>query len=255
MLIHLDDLRDAFINVNANANANLTDDSGGGGGSCDGSITDSGPEEEKGGPNSIYPTKPESWGAKGQGGSSASVGVGAGAASGCLDGAVAVVPESGCGTTTNALAVTDTCTGTVTADSNAGCVTTDITTDITTVTTTDITTDTTPDTTADTTIDPTTDLAPPDSGTATPAYCAVCLVNPRQTVLIPCKHLCLCDTCAAAPQFQVRNMVYSTLHSFEKYACVRMLTRACAFVCLHGSLAGMFLHAYPIPLLFLSAGR
>ena len=43
-----------------------------------------------------------------------------------------------------------------------------------------------------------------DSG----ADCVVCMCEIRDTIILPCRHLCLCYTCAESLRFQVRIMSF-----------------------------------------------
>lgn len=36
----------------------------------------------------------------------------------------------------------------------------------------------------------------PDDNLPVEVRCIVCLVNPREIILLPCKHVCLCEDCA-----------------------------------------------------------
>ena len=38
--------------------------------------------------------------------------------------------------------------------------------------------------------------------------CVVCMSAPRDTLVLPCRHLCLCKGCAEVLRFQVRAQVY-----------------------------------------------
>ena len=59
-----------------------------------------------------------------------------------------------------------------------------------------------------------------DSG----ADCVVCMCDIRDTIILPCRHLCLCYTCAESLRFQVtrdletikRNLRHSVDYLFSK---------------------------------------
>ena len=59
-----------------------------------------------------------------------------------------------------------------------------------------------------------------DSG----ADCVVCMCEIRDTIILPCRHLCLCYTCAESLRFQVtrdletikRNLRHSVHYLFSK---------------------------------------
>ena len=35
--------------------------------------------------------------------------------------------------------------------------------------------------------------------------CVVCMSDPRDTIILPCRHLCLCNTCAESLRYQANN--------------------------------------------------
>lgn len=37
------------------------------------------------------------------------------------------------------------------------------------------------------------------------AECIICMANPRDTVILPCRHLCICNGCAETLRFKVRR--------------------------------------------------
>ena len=46
-----------------------------------------------------------------------------------------------------------------------------------------------------------------DSG----ADCVVCMCEIRDTIILPCRHLCLCYTCAESLRFQVCTITFKVL--------------------------------------------
>jgi len=54
-----------------------------------------------------------------------------------------------------------------------------------------------------------------DLGSGEGSDCVICLTNPRDTVIVPCRHVCLCSTCAA---------VTSSTWSFQCPVCRARVT-------------------------------
>ena len=37
------------------------------------------------------------------------------------------------------------------------------------------------------------------------AECIICMANPRDTMILPCRHLCICNGCAETLRYKVKN--------------------------------------------------
>lgn len=46
------------------------------------------------------------------------------------------------------------------------------------------------------------------------AECVVCLSDVRDTLILPCRHLCLCNTCADTLRYQANNCPICRLREF-----------------------------------------
>lgn len=46
------------------------------------------------------------------------------------------------------------------------------------------------------------------------AECVVCLSDVRDTLILPCRHLCLCNTCADTLRYQANNCPICRLREY-----------------------------------------
>ena len=47
------------------------------------------------------------------------------------------------------------------------------------------------------------DMDPDDEVSDSGAECVICMSDMRDTLILPCRHLCLCSTCADSLRYQV----------------------------------------------------